>query len=397
MERKYLFVCVGGCVLAVVTMGIYSMLLFTSTFAFVLLMCLVDPGRIHPWAFGIQMLWQTFWHLVIQYREYCLHEPVSIRLFWAVSSLMLLTQRITSVSMDLQEKQVIFTFNASSKRKAHVMLLPVISYMFNFTTLLGGPLCSYRRFMSLMEGIKLNPPPCPLGVVFLKLIQVSLLEFLKYGFVVFMKHNIYDSSCSNILCGFLWIWSLALILRFQYYSHWRISECLNNAAGFGFWENSSGDASDWNGLSDGVLWTTEMSIRMSEFARRWNATTASWLRRLVYIRCGRFPLFMTFGFSLFWHGLHIGHFVGFLTWAATVKADYYVHRYLHPKLSSTWRKLLYTCLCWINTQMNITCVVIAIELRNISSLRLLTMTYTGLFPICNIILLVILLKVNTVY
>uniref|UniRef100_A0A3B4YLW6 Membrane bound O-acyltransferase domain containing 4 n=1 Tax=Seriola lalandi dorsalis TaxID=1841481 RepID=A0A3B4YLW6_SERLL len=388
---RYLFVSVGGCVLAVVTMGIYSLLLFVSTFVFILVLAFVDPGYIHIWVFGVQMLWQTFWHLLIQYKEYWLHESVSIRMFLAVSSLMLLTQRITSVSMDLQEKQVTVTFSASSKRKGCVMLLPLTSYLLSFTTLLGGPLCSYSQFVFLMQGIK--PPPSPLGAVFLKLIQVLLLELVRFCLVCFMKQNIPDPSHSAVLCGVLWVWGLALVYRMQYYSHWRISECINNAAGFGFRENSSGD---WSGLSDGDFWSTEASSRMSDFARRWNTTTASWLRRLVYIRCKHFPLFMTFGFSLWWHGLHLGHFVGFLTWAATVKTDYYIHRYLHPKLSSTWRKLLYTCLGWINTQMIVTCVAIAVELRNMSGLRLLSVTYAGLFPLCNILLLVILLKVDAV-
>ncbi|XP_040010569.1 ghrelin O-acyltransferase [Xiphias gladius] len=396
LTYRYLFVSVGGCVMAVSTMGIYSTLLFVSTFVFILLLVSVDPGYIHTWVFGTQMLWQTFWHLLIQYREYCLHEPVSIRLFLAVSSLMLLTQRITSVSMDLQEKRAMFTFNASSKSNGCVMFLPLISYILSFTTLLGGPLCSYSQFVSLMEGISLNPPPSPLGVVCLKLIQVLLLELVRFCLVYFIRQTIYDPACSAVLCGILWVWGIALVLRIQYYSHWRISECLNNAAGFGFCESSPGDSRDRSGPTDGDFWTTEASSRMSEFARRWNATTASWLRRLVYKRCTHFPLFMTFGFSLWWHGLHLGHFVGFLTWAATVKADHYIHRYLHPKLCSTWRRLLYNLLGWINTQMVVTCVVIVVELRNMSGLRLLCVTYVGLFPLCNIILLVILVKLSIV-
>ncbi|XP_018525756.1 ghrelin O-acyltransferase [Lates calcarifer] len=386
LTYRYLFVSVGGCLLAIVTMGIYSTLLFASTFVFILLVASVDPGFIHTWVFGIQMSWQTFWHLLIQYREYCLHEPVSIRLFSAVSSLMLLTQRITSLSMDLQEKRVM---------RGRVTLLPLISYILSFTTLLGGPLCSYSQFVSLMEGISRNPPPSPLSVIFLKLVQVLLLELVRFCLVYFIKQIIYDPSSSTVLCGVLWVWGLALVLRIQYYSHWRISECLNNAAGFGFCENSSGNSQDWSGLSDGDVWTTEASSCISEFARRWNATTASWLRRLVYVRCKQFPLFMTFGFSLWWHGLHLGQFVGFLTWAATVKADYYIHRYFQAKISSTWVKLLYSCFSWINTQMTVTCVVIAVELRNMSGLRLWSVTYVGLFPLCNVILLVI-LKLNTV-
>nr|XP_019954613.1 PREDICTED: ghrelin O-acyltransferase [Paralichthys olivaceus] len=176
LRYRYVFVTVGGCVLAVATMGIYSSLLFVSTFVFILLIGSVDPSNIHIWAFGIQMLWQTFWHLLIQYGECYLNEPVSVRLFLAVSSLMLLTQRITSVSMDVHEKQLVFTFKASSLKTSCVLLLPLVSYFLSVTTLLGGPLGSYRQFVSHMEEISLGPSPSPLGVVFLKLMQVLLLE-----------------------------------------------------------------------------------------------------------------------------------------------------------------------------------------------------------------------------
>uniref|UniRef100_A0A668RTA4 Uncharacterized protein n=1 Tax=Oreochromis aureus TaxID=47969 RepID=A0A668RTA4_OREAU len=337
--------------------------LFTSTLAFVLLVCCVDHSCIHTWAFVMQML------------EYYLHEPVSIRLFLAVSTLMLLTQRITSV-------------------QACVTLLPLISYILNFTTLLGGPLGSYGQFITLMEGINLTSPPSPLGVVFLKLMQVLMLEWVRFYLVYFLKYLIHDFN-PGILYGILSTWCLGLVLRIQYYSHWKISECLNNAAGFGFWEDSSGDYfSKWSGLSDGDFWTTEASICMSQFACRWNATTASWLRRLVYARHKHFPLFMCFGFSLWWHGLHLGHFVGFFTWAATVKADHHIHRNLFPNITPTQRKI-YTFVNWINTQMVVTCIVIAVEFRNLSGLNLLSKTYIGLFPLVNIILLFIILNLNS--
>lgn len=275
------------------------------------------------------------------------------------------------------------------------MLLPLLSYVLNFTTLLGGPLCSYSRFVSLMADIRPNPPPNPLGVVFLKLLQVFLLQCLRYCLVFFMIHHSNNPPNSTMLHNALWVWGLAVVLRIQYYSHWKISECLNNAAGFGFWESPAEDSPDWSGLSDGDFWTIEASSRMSEFARRWNATTASWLRRLVYTRCKKFPLYTTFIFSLWWHGLHLGHFVGFLTWAATVHADYHINKYLSPKLSAAWKKI-YACLSWINTQMIVSCIVIAVELRNMSGLRLLGTTPVSAFPLLNIFLLFLLLKLNKV-
>ncbi|KAM4577081.1 LOW QUALITY PROTEIN: ghrelin O-acyltransferase [Odontesthes bonariensis] len=313
----YLFVSIGGCVLAIVTMGGYCVLLFTSCFVFILLVCSLDPRCIHAWTFRIQMLWRTFWYLFIQYKEYYQCEAVDIRLF--------LAQRITSTPS--------------------------------------------------VEEINLRPPPSPLRVVLLKQVQVLMLEWVRCGLICFLKHNAHEPLHSPILFDVLWIWC-------------------NNAAGLGFQENSSGDScAGWRGLSGGDFWSTEASSHISESARRWNVTTALWLQRLVYKRCKHFPLFMSFSFSLWWHGVHLGHFVGFLTWAGTVKADHHMHRYVGSKFKPTWRKL-YTFLSWINTQMIVTCIVITVDLRNTTGLRLLSSTVIGVFPLVNLILLFILLKLK---
>lgn len=301
---------------------------------------------------------------------------------------MLLTQRLTSLSLDLLDKRVILTFNSSWT----ATLLPLMGYLCSFTTLLGGPLCSYSRFVSQMEEMELKPSPNPLGVVLSKLAQVFALQCLRYFFVVLLKRNPFNPSDSTFMHGILWVWGLGLVLRIQYYSHWKISECLNNSAGFGFDDGPTGEP---NMFSDGDIRTVELSTCMSEFARRWNATTASWLRRLVYTRCKRFPLYTTFGFSLWWHGLHFGHFVGFLTWAVTVHADYHIRRCLSSNSCALLRRVR-TCLAWINTQMVISCVVVAVEFRTPSALRVLFSTSICLAPLCNIILLIILITLSKV-
>lgn len=299
---------------------------------------------------------------------------------------MLLTQRITSLSLDLLDKRVILRSNSSWT----ATLLPVVGYLCSFTTLLGGPLCSYSHFVSQIEEMELNPSPNPLCIVLFKLTQVFALQSLRYFFVVLLKHNPINPADSTFMHGILWVWGLGAALRIQYYSHWRISECLNNSAGFGLDDSPTGEPSNF---SDGDIWTIESSTCVSEFARRWNATTASWLRRLVYTRCQRFPLYMTFGFSLWWHGLHFGHFVGFLTWAATVHADYHIRRFLSTNSSATLRRV-HTCLGWVNTQMVISCVVVAVEFRTLSALRVIFSTSIGFVPLCNIILLIILITLR---
>lgn len=297
---------------------------------------------------------------------------------------MLLTQRVTSLSLDLQEDRLLPSLN-SPGTAARVTLLPLTGYLCSFTTLLGGPLCSYSHFVSQMEQIGLGPPLNALGVVLFKLAQVFALQCLRYLFLVLLNDYPYNPAESTFIRGILWFWGLAVVLRIQYYSHWKISECLNNSAGFGF--------DDYCTASDGDIRTTESSTCMSEFARRWNATTASWLRRLVYKRCRRFPLYTTFGFSLWWHGLHLGHFVGFLTWAVAVHADYHVRKLVSTPSCATLRRV-HTCLGWIHTQMVLSCIVVAVEFRTLSVLRVLWSTAIGFAPLCNIILLFILLALS---
>ncbi|XP_020774003.1 ghrelin O-acyltransferase [Boleophthalmus pectinirostris] len=358
LRCRYLYMCIGGCILAVVTMGIYSILLFTSVFMFVVLVCTVDWRYIHTWVLGVQMLWQTLWHIFLQYKEFHQPQHFNLRLVLAVSSLMLITQRVTSVSMDIQDRRLILTLNRLSLSQSYEVLLPIISYILNFTTLLGGPLCMFAHFVSFIEGIDVNSPPNPSSVVIFKLLQVFLLECLRYSFLQFVKY----AYNSNLAYGVIGMWAMAMVLRLHYYAHWQISECLNNAAGFGFCGAKSG-YTDWSGLSDGDFWVTESSVCISQFARRWNATTASWLRRLVYKRCKYFSLLLTFGFSLWWHGLRIGHCIGFSIWAVTVNIDKYIERNWLPKLSVGWMKSIYVSLSWIITQIIIACIVITLELR----------------------------------
>ncbi|XP_072289988.1 ghrelin O-acyltransferase [Eucyclogobius newberryi] len=356
LRCRYLYMCIGGCVLAVITMGIYSMLLFTTVCIFVLLLCTVDQHCIHTWVLGIQMIWQTFWHIFLQYKEFYQPDSDNRRLVLAVSSLMLITQRVTSISMDIQDKRLRLSLNGLSCSETIEVLLPVISYILNFTTLLGGPLCIFAHFVSFIEVIDVNPSPNPLSVVCFKLMQVFLLQYLRYSFLCMIKYT-YNF---NFVYSVINMWAMAMVVRLHYYAHWRISECLNNAAGLGFCETDSG-CIDWCGLSDGDFWVTESSNSISEFARRWNTTTASWLRRLVYKRCKYFSLQLTFVFSLWWHGLHIGQCIGFTIWAATVSIDQYIQRNWLPKLSSSWMKSIYGTLSWIVTQIIITCIVITVE------------------------------------
>ncbi|XP_076127507.1 membrane-bound ghrelin O-acyltransferase mboat4 [Alosa pseudoharengus] len=360
--QRYIYLGVGGFSLAVISMGWYSAVLFVSVIMSTLLIYSVDSQKIHRRIFIVQMLWQSFWHMLLLFRLHWQEEPADPRFLLMLSSLMLLTQRVTSVSMDLEEGKVILYPRFKGRIYAS-HLLPYTCYTLSFVCLLGGPLCPYGHFVSFVQNIQQNPPPSPLNRVSLRLLWVFILEVIKYVLIFFLKAS---SVNLNFFSGLLWMWSLSLVLKITYYSHWALSECLNNAIGLGFCGNHLTGFQCWNSLSDGELWTTETSCRLSEFTRRWNGTTAAWLRRLIYQRCQTFPLGLTFGFSALWHGLHPGQVKGFFFWAVSVKADYQLHNHLSPRLTSPWIRKVYRCLSWIQTQMVMACVIITIELGQVT-------------------------------
>lgn len=77
---RYLYLGVGGCLLAVISMGWYSAVLFVSVIMSAFLIYSMDPKRIHRWVFVVQMSWQSFWHMFLLFRIHR-QEPAEPRYF----------------------------------------------------------------------------------------------------------------------------------------------------------------------------------------------------------------------------------------------------------------------------------------------------------------------------
>ncbi|XP_051750329.1 ghrelin O-acyltransferase [Ctenopharyngodon idella] len=387
--NRYIYLTLGGFILAIVTMGPYSLLLFFSAVLLLLLIQCLHPMHIHQWTLGLQMCWQTCWHLYIQYQLYWLQETPDSRLLLAISALMLMTQRVSSLSLDLQEGTLTSPFQNSSQDQ--YVLIPFLSYSLYFPALLGGPLCSFKTYVESVRQMSVTPPFASyLGNLTLKILQVVVLVWIKYPLKKLLTSLLTFRNSTYVCQDILWIWILSLLLKMNYYAHWKISECVNSAAGIGLHGYGHSGKTSCDGLSDGSPWVTEASSRPSVFARQWNRTTAAWLRRMVFKRSNKSPLFMTFGFSAWWHGLHPGQILGFLIWAFTVQGDYKLHHFLHPKLTSLWRKWLYVSLNWAFTQLTISCVVVCVEFQSLASVKLLWSSYITVFPLLSILMNLIL-------
>ncbi|XP_017897626.1 PREDICTED: ghrelin O-acyltransferase isoform X2 [Capra hircus] len=310
-----------------------------------------------------------------------------------LSSLMLLTQKVTSLSLDIREGKVVAPSgripNKNSLSEHLRAALPYLSYLLFFPALLGGPLCSFQRFQVRVEGPSSVWSRHSFWALTWRALQILGLESLKVIVRGVVGTGAGLGSCEQLECIFV-LWSTAGLFKLTYYSHWLLDDSLLRAAGFG---SELGRSLGEEGLlPDADIWTLETTHRIALFARKWNQSTARWLRRLVFQQRRTWPLLQTFVFSAWWHGLHPGQVFGFLCWAVMVEADYVIHAFASVFISSWPVRLLYRALAWAHTQLIIAYIILAVEARSLSSLRLLWNSYSSVFPTVYCTLLLLLAK-----
>ncbi|XP_075355381.1 membrane-bound ghrelin O-acyltransferase MBOAT4 [Mycteria americana] len=361
LTARYIFLLTGGCLLAGTAMGSYTVLLLIPAAGSVLVLLSVSPARAHTWVFVLQMSWQTLCHLGLSSQEL---DPQDARPAITLSAIMLLTQKATSLALDIHERVVPLQLGQGLLQRA----LPLCSYLLFFPALLGGPLCSFSRFRAQAESS--GALPRPLRSAGQRCLCALALQGLRAGLVGGLAGR---QGCAGLGC-LPHVWVRALLLRLAYYLHWVLDEALLEVAGFGP-EAGQGD------LSIRDLWTLETTHRLAVFARTWNKSTSRWLRRLVFQRCPAQPLLATFAFSAWWHGLRPGQVFGFLCWAVMVEADYRIHPFLSARATSQGVKLLYRGTTWVFTQLIVAYILVAVETESFSMLCLLWTSCNSILPL----------------
>uniref|UniRef100_A0A8B9EIH2 Membrane bound O-acyltransferase domain containing 4 n=2 Tax=Anser cygnoides TaxID=8845 RepID=A0A8B9EIH2_ANSCY len=372
LTARYTFLLAGGCLLAVTAMGSYAVLLLIPAAGSVLVLLSVSPAHVHTWVFGLQMCWQTLCHLGLGSSAL---ESEDARPAVALSAIMLLTQKVTSLALDIHEGTVLPQTGQGLLQQA----LPLCSYLLFFPALLGGPLYPFSRFQVQAES--LGAVPLPVEAAGRRCLGALALQALRVGLEGWLPRA---QGCS-VLASLCHAWMRALLFRLAYYTQWVLDEALLEMAGFGL-VVGQGD------LSGRDLWVLETTHRLAVFARTWNKSTSRWLRRLVFQRCPAQPLLATFAFSAWWHGLRPGHVFGFLCWAIMVEADYRIHPFLSAWAASRVAKLLYRGTTWIFTQLIVAYILDAVESESFSALCLLWTSYKSILPLSYGVVLLLLSK-----
>ncbi|XP_074850080.1 membrane-bound ghrelin O-acyltransferase MBOAT4 [Carettochelys insculpta] len=377
----YSLLLAGGCLLACAALGSYALLLIAPAFGAVAIFHSVGSQQVHRCAFVLQMAWQTLWHLRLHCREHDLQGPPGIRLTIALSSLMLQTQRVTSLALDIHEGKVTIVSERRDGRELLPWALPLCSYLLFFPALLGGPLCSFRRFQARVQRSCASGPAPPLRAAGQKCLRALALHLLRMAVRGSAAPLAYLTDCTGFGC--MWaLWHSALLFRLAYYAQWALDEALLSVAGFGLEPgHEHAEETACADLSDADLWTLETTHRLAHFTRTWNKSTSRWLRRLIFQRSPVQPLWATFAFSAWWHGLHPGQVFGFFCWAAMVEADYRIHPFLRSLAKSWQATVLYKALAWVQTQLLVAYITAAVEMRSFAVLWLLGASYNSFFPL----------------
>ncbi|XP_010150730.1 PREDICTED: ghrelin O-acyltransferase-like, partial [Eurypyga helias] len=153
LTARYIFLLIGGCLLAGIAMGSYAVLFFIPAAGSVLILLSISPARAHTWVFTLQMSWQTLCHLGLSNQEL---DPQDARPAVALSAIMLLTQKATSLALDVHEGIMPLQLGQGWLLQR---ALPLCSYLIFFPALLGGPLCSFHRFQAQAESCGALPSP----------------------------------------------------------------------------------------------------------------------------------------------------------------------------------------------------------------------------------------------
>ncbi|ELV11297.1 Ghrelin O-acyltransferase [Tupaia chinensis] len=343
----------------------------------------------------------------------------------ALSALMLLTQRVTSLSLDICEGKVA-TAGPRSRSSWSGNLgeaLTYLSYLLFFPALLGGPLCSFQTFQArVCNGSPAGPGHAARALAWPGL-QLLSLEGLKVAVRVLLGASPGLAGCRQLECVLV-VWATAGFFKLTYYSHWTLDAALLQAAGFEPVCEEQGPDAD--------IWTLETAHRISVFTRAWNRSTARWLRRLVFqrsarwrraltfafsawwhglhpgqalgflcwavaveghqLRSARWRRALTFAFSAWWHGLHPGQALGFLCWAVAVEADHLVHAYARKWASSGPPRLLCRVLGWVHTQLTTAYILLAVQAHCPTTLWQLCTSCGIVFPLAHCLVLLLFAK-----
>ncbi|KAM5317239.1 lysophospholipid acyltransferase 2 isoform 1-T1 [Glossophaga mutica] len=300
--------------------------------------------------------------------------------------MMIITQKITSLAYEIHDGMFRKEEELTPSQRRMPSLLEYLSYTCNFMGILAGPLCSYKDYITFIEGRshhvaqsdkngKEQPhcaeaEPSPNVAVTQKLLVcgLSLLVHLTVSSFFPVEHNVDEDfqASASWPTKVVYLYVSLLAARPKYYFAWTLADAINNAAGFGFRGYDENGEARWDLISNLRIQQIEMSTSFKMFLDNWNIQTALWLKRVCYERATLSPTIQTFVLSAIWHGVYPGYYLTFLTGVLmTLAARAMRSNFRHHFTGTPQLKLLYDVATWAATQVAVSYTVVPFVLLSV--------------------------------
>ncbi|XP_077166518.1 membrane-bound glycerophospholipid O-acyltransferase 2 isoform X3 [Paroedura picta] len=329
--------------------------------------------------------------------------------------MMIITQKITSLAYEIHDGMFRKDEELTPSQRCLAVrrmpsLLEYLSYNCNFMGILAGPLCSYKDYITFIEGRSYQPAqseangkeeikyeqtdPSPNTAVAQKLVVcgLSLLFHMTVSKTLPVEYNIDDHfrATASLPTRIIYLYLSLMAARPKYYFAWTLADAINNAAGFGFRGYDKNGVSHWDLISNLRILHIEFSTSFKMFLDNWNIQTALWLKRVCYERASFSPTIQTFILSAIWHGVYPGYYLTFLTGVLMTLAARSVRKNMrHYFTDSPATKLCYDIMTWMTTQVAISYTVVPFVLLSVKqSIKFYSSWYFCLHIICILVFLI---------
>ncbi|TKR58627.1 hypothetical protein L596_030049 [Steinernema carpocapsae] len=283
---------------------------------------LVSPSKyVHATVFVFSMGYLAYmhWYRFFHLKTYSLD---------VTGPMMVICQKITTLAFSLYDgkEKKREELNEIQKREAITDLPPLLDYlsfMFNFQSVLTGPLSFYTDYIRFIDGenvkqlSKEGKKATPWKAAKEKLVQsvVFFVLILTVGSKVSPEQVADKEHMKMAWIPWMLFFTFAITMaRVQYYFVWTLTDAICNLSGYGFQGYDKDGNEDWDLVRTVYPARVELALNFKGTIDNWNIATQKWLRRVAFDRLpGGTRTFGTYLLSAFWHGFFPGYYMAFLS------------------------------------------------------------------------------------
>lgn len=289
---------------------------------------------------------------------------------------LLVTLRTISVSFEIHDHHENQRKDEKDRTKSYhlkptfvVTILDYYTYCYCYIGQLTGPFYTYRTYSDMIYVDGSNISTVWPAIRNLKILSIFLIPYL-----LLAKHFPLSYLNSDDYINHPWglIYQLLLLLptfswfRWRFYFAWVLSESMCMTAGLGAYPfecnakpavgptqqvpdqfdpveaakgNIDGDTHSFSTIHNIDIYGVEMAPTMKYAMKKWNMTVQWWMATYVYkkmpLDSPQIRMFLLLFVSAYWHGVHPGYYLTFMSVPLVVIAETRMIKAIKPYLNST--------------------------------------------------------------